>query len=133
MTFVKKPNATAKQSVNEAALTIPCQAWQNAAGQHETAARLRQLPPGLSFGDDVGEPMYYDAARQVLRYRGFMCQASYNYLHRLSLDPEYECAIDHLYMGSAQGGTGRDWRWIVGTAIGLSAAALLLAFWLWPR
>jgi len=133
MTFVKKSTTPANQNPAVSQAAGPSQAWQNAAGQHETAARLRQLPPGLAFGDNIGEPMYYDAARQLLLYRGFMCQASYNYLHRLSLDPDYETAIDQLYMGSASGGSRRDWRWPTATALVLAAMALLLVFWLWHR
>jgi hypothetical protein len=138
MTFVKQPAQgkqaadTVKTSLGEAHLAIPSKAWQNAAGQKETAARLRRLPPGLTLGDEVGEPIYFDAARQLLHYRGFMCQASYNYLHKLALDPEYETAIDQLYMASSSAlvDSGRSWRWLLLPILALGALATALAFWL---
>jgi hypothetical protein len=127
----KKPAGTAKQGLSGAALVMPCKAWENAAGQKESTARLSHLPPGISFSDAVGEPIYYDTGRQLIHYRGFMCQASYNYLHKLSLDPEYETAIDQIYMASAQGEDRGIRRWgilTVGFLIGLAAT---WAGWLW--
>jgi hypothetical protein len=130
MTFVKQAQETLKQNLPDGALAIPCQAFQTAAGQKETAVPLRRLPPGVTFGDNVGEPIYYDSVRKMLIYRGFMCQASYNYLHRLAItDPEYETAIDQLYLGSAVEGLGHSWRWLIGTVIAVAAAAG--GIWLW--
>ena len=70
-------------------------------------------------------------ARALLRYRGFMCQASYNYLHKLSHDPEYETAIDQLYMGSALGDRRGSWRWAVLLAVALIVAAGIWVLWHW--
>ena len=142
MTFVKQPAdaassskqaaETAKHHLGETHVAVPSKAWQNAAGQKEAAARLRRLPPGLSLGDEVGEPIYYDAAHQMLLYRGFMCQASYNFLHKLSLDPEFEAALDQVYMASSSVFTegGRSWRWLLLPILALGAIATALAFWL---
>ncbi len=141
MTFVKHkgiPTSQAKQAADTIksnmveALALPCKTYQNAVDQKEASARLRQLPAGLVFGDEVGEPIYYDAARKVMLYRGFMCQASYNYLHKLSLDPEYEAAIDQLYMASsaALADGGRSWRWLALPILVLGLIATALAFWL---
>lgn len=141
MTFVKHPaNSTTpskqaadtiKSNLGEA-LAIPCKVFQGAADQKEVSARLRQLPAGVAFDDQVGEPIYYDAARKVVLYRGFMCQASYNFLHKLSLDPEYEAAIDQIYMASSSALVegGRNWRWLVLPVLALGAIATVLAFWL---
>jgi hypothetical protein len=142
MTFVKQPanstspakpsTETVKTILTDSHLAIPCKAWQNAADQKEVCARLRQLPSGVAFGDEVGEPIYFDAARKLLLYRGFMCQASYNYLHKLSLDPEYEAAVDQIYMASSTAlmDGGRRWRWLVLPILALGAIATILAFWL---
>jgi hypothetical protein len=142
MTFVKQPANSAspskqaadtiKANIGAADLAIPCKVFQNALDQKEVSARLRQLPAGVRFDDKIGEPIYFDAARKLLLYRGFMCQASYNYLHKLSLDPEYEAAVDQIYMASSsalQEG-GRRWRWLVPPIVILGAIATALAFWL---
>ena len=142
MTFVKHsasaPSATKqaaetiKTTIAAADLAIPCKVYQSAVDQKEVSARLRQLPAGVKFDDEVGEPMYFDAARKLLLYRGFMCQASYNFLHKLSLDPEYETAIDQLYMASSSAlvDGGRRWRWLALPIITLSIIAAALALWL---
>jgi len=131
MSFVKKPVVTAKQDLGEAAPAIPSKAWQNAAGQKETGVRLGRLPSGLSLGDEVGEPIYYDVARKTLVYRGFMCQASYKYLRKLSLDLDYKTAIDQLYTGSAVDDSPRNWRWVVLAAVALAVAAGAWLVWHW--
>jgi hypothetical protein len=142
MTFVKHPANSAspskqaaetiKANIGAADLAIPCKVFQNSVDQKEVCARLRQLPAGVKFDDQIGEPIYFDAARKMLLYRGFMCQASYNYLHKLSLDPEYEAAVDQIYMASSsalQEG-GRKWRWLALPILLLGAIATALAFWL---
>jgi len=128
MTFVPDAPVPTSQATSAA---VPSQAWQSAAGQKETAARLRRLPPGLKLGDELDEPIYFDAARQFLLYRGFMFHASYTFLHKLSGDPEYQTAIDQLFVGSAED-PGRRSRRLWGAVASL-AAALALVSWLWPR
>lgn len=83
----------------------PTRAWEAAAGRPEVAAPLDRLPAGLAFTDATGEPIHFDAAARQLRYRGFMCQASYIYLRNLSPEPPYQAAIDCLYLGTACGAT----------------------------
>ncbi len=74
----------------------PNTAWQKAVGRKLTAARLEQLPAGLHCDDALDEPLWYDEARKLLCYRGFMCNASYVLLRRLSSHPEYIAALaDH--------------------------------------
>ena len=128
-----KHTDSAKLTVSATDQATPSQAWQNAAGQKETTARLHHLPAGVSFDDAVGEPIYYDPGRYLLLYRGFMCQASYNYLHKLSLDPEYEAAIDQLYMASAAESDGRTLRGVVLSVVLLAVLAVVWAVWFWLR
>jgi hypothetical protein len=140
MTFVKQPATppnpnkssadTVKTNLTDAHLAIPSKTWQNAADQKEVSAKLRRLPAGVTFGDEAGEPIYYDAARKLLLYRGFMCQASYNFLHKQSMDPEYEAAIDQIYMASSSAlmDGGRSWRWLILPILALGAIATVVAF-----
>src|SRR5205809_369089 len=71
--------------------------WKEAAGLHETAARLQQLPAGLAFPEDFPEPITYDVDWKLLLYRGFMYHGSYLFLRQLSADPAYIAALDVLY------------------------------------
>jgi hypothetical protein len=62
-----------------------------------------------------------------------MCQASYNYLHKLSLDPEYEAAIDQLYMANAAENDRRTLHGVILGVVLLVIAAVVWAVWLWLR
>src|SRR5947209_1614945 len=86
----------------QASTAEPNAAWQKAIGTRETATPLAELPVGLVFGDDLDEPIYYDGARKLLRYRGFMCNASYVQLRRICDHPAYNAALEQLYLGSAE-------------------------------
>jgi hypothetical protein len=124
-------NAAASNSASQApASAPPCKAWQEAAGKKETAARLRRLPPGVTFGDELDEPIFFDAAHQLLCYRGFMFHASYTYLHKLSPDPEYETAIDQLYMASAAANEGAGHGSLL-TVLAIAAVVLTTAAAAW--
>src|SRR5438270_4925787 len=79
----------------------PNAAWHKALGDKQTAAALAELPAGLVF-NDFDEPIWYDSARKLLYYRGFMCSASYVHLRRLCERPEYIAALEQLYLGSAE-------------------------------
>jgi len=105
--------------------------WQQAAGLHETAARLEHLPAGLAFPEDFPEPIVYDADWKLLLYRGFMYHGSYLFLRELSTDPAYIAALDVLYQESSC--PRRSWRarlWLLAALIGLGAMG---AAWWWLR
>jgi hypothetical protein len=82
----------------------------------------------VEFPENFPEPICYEAARKLLRYRGMMFHGSYEFLHALSGDPAYLVAIDGLYVGSSQPVGERHWlRWLVaGAAIGIAVLILLL-------
>src|SRR6185437_1701315 len=71
--------------------------WEEAAGTPETFVALPRLPQGLTFTENFPEPIRHDAERKRLIYRGFMCSASYTFLHGLSTDPAYVAALDALF------------------------------------
>jgi len=111
--------------------------WHEAAGQQETAVRLERLPPGLDFPEDFPEPIAYDAARQLLVYRGLMTHDSYAYLRLLSVDRAYLAALDQLrettcrlYAQPAHTHFSR--RWWLSLLVAVLLAVLLVAWW-WLR
>jgi hypothetical protein len=106
--------------------------WREAAGQPETAARLQQLPAGLTFPGDFPEPIAYDPSRQLLLYRGFMCHGSYQFLRQLSPDPAYLIALDRVYQASSSG-LARRRRWPVRAACALVLLAVLAVLWWWSQ
>jgi hypothetical protein len=108
-------------------------AWQKAAGRKQIAARLEHIPAMLKFDDALDEPICYDSARKLLCYRGFMCNASYVLLRRLSDNPEYITALEQLYQGSAieETGSRSGLLWKIGTPLTLGLTAIGL--WLWLR
>ena len=111
----------------------PNTAWQKAVGRKLTAARLEQLPPGLHFDDGLDEPLWYDEARKLLCYRGFMCNASYVLLRRLSSNPDYVAALEQLYLGSALEDERPGSRLLWKLAASVSIAAAAAGTWLWLR
>jgi hypothetical protein len=102
--------------------------WAQAAGQRETSVVLQQLPPGVEFPDDFPEPIRYEPAHKLLRYRGMMFHGSYEFLHALSSERAYLVAIDGLYIGSSESPRQRAWlHWLAAcAAVGIGA----LVFWL---
>jgi hypothetical protein len=114
----------------EARSVEPNTAWQQAPDRKLTAARLAQLPTGLAF-DHVDEPIWYDEARKLLCYRGFMCNASYVLLRRLSDHPAYIAALEQLYLGSAAEEGGSPMRWVWKLAAPLAVAGAVAGAWLW--
>ena len=56
--------------------------WEQCAGQRESEAPLSALDAAVSFGDDFPEPIRYDAASGVLRYRGLMSHGSFRRARR---------------------------------------------------
>jgi hypothetical protein len=75
--------------------------WDEAAGLPETAVPLPHLPQGLSIPETLPEPIRYDAERKLLLYRGFMCSASFAFLHALSADTAFLAALDTLYQATS--------------------------------
>src|SRR4029434_353100 len=88
--------------------------WEQCAGQRESEAPLSWPDSSLSFGDDFPEPIRYDAARGVLRYRGLMSHGSFRYLGSLSRDYRYQRALEQLFVATATPPTaGPSWKvWI---------------------
>src|SRR4051794_19760105 len=96
---------TAMSSTREAVQATPAgpnAAWHKALGTKQTAVPLAEVPMGLVFSDDLDEPIWYDSARKLLCYRGFMCSASYVLLRRICDHPTYITALEALYLGSAE-------------------------------
>ncbi len=95
--------------------------WEEAAGLPETFAVLQRLPNGLAFPADFPEPISYDEQRKRLIYRGFMCSASYTFLHQLNTDPLYIAAVDSLFQSTSYTlpkrkkpkKASRVWLWLV--------------------
>jgi len=117
----------------QATVAEPTSAWQRALGNRETVTPLAELPAGLVFDEALDEPIWYDAVRKQLRYRGFMCNASYVQLRRLSDHPAYIAALEQLYLGSAEepsGSLGRTLLKIGAPLTVLVAVAGALVFWL---
>jgi hypothetical protein len=114
----------------QAGAVATSQTWQKALGGKETTATLAQLPPGVVLGDELGEPIWYDSARQLLAYRGFMCNASYSCLRRLSADAEFLAALEQLYQASAADDTPRRSRLLLGLAGPLAVALAAVGTWL---
>lgn len=104
--------------------------WRDAEGQKETVVRLERLPPGLVLPDNFPEPLTYDPARKLLRYRGLMFSGSYSYLRKLSGDPAYLTALDQLFIGTSCPAS-KVGRWTL-LAAGIVAAALAVfaSWWL---
>ena len=117
----------------QANVAEPNAAWQNAAGTKETAAPLAELPEGLVFDDHLDEPIWYDSKRKLLRYRGFMCNASYVQLRRICDRPAYIAALEQLYLGSAMEESkplGRILLRVCGPLAALLMVGGALVFWL---
>jgi hypothetical protein len=106
-------------------------AWQKAVGSKLTVTRLEHLPALLSF-DGVDEPIQYDGALKLLCYRGFMCNASYVQLRRLSDNAEYIAALEQLYVGSSVEESRSSARLWLGIA-GPLTVAIATGMWLWLR
>jgi hypothetical protein len=124
-------------SVTRAALQAnvaePTSAWQRALGTKETVAPLAELPEGLVFDEGLDEPIWYDGTRRQLRYRGFMCNASYVQLRRLCDHPAYIAALEQLYLGSAEEESRPLGRMLLKIGAPLTALAAVvgaLVFWL---
>ena len=86
--------------------------WREAEGQKETAVRLDYLPAPLAFPETFPEPISYDPARKLLKYRGLMFSGSYTYLRKLSTDPAYLAALDQLFIGTSCPASGAG-RWLL--------------------
>lgn len=104
--------------------------WQEAAGEREVTAPLAALPLGVAFGEDFPEPIQYDAARRVLRYRGFMSNTSFQELQHLSNDLFYMRALEQLFTASAiEPESKTNYHWMIGGVAILFALAVL--GWRW--
>jgi hypothetical protein len=117
----------------QASVAEPNAAWQKAAGTKETAAALTELPQALVFDDALDEPIWYDSARKLLRYRGFMCNASYVQLRRVCDHPAYITALEQLYLGSAMEEPRPLGRMVLRVGAPLTALAAVagaMVFWL---
>ena len=114
----------------QACASEPNVAWKQAAGTKETAAPLAELPAGLVIDDTLDEPIWYDGARKLLRYRGFMCNASYVHLRRLCEHPTFIAALEQLYLGSAMEDGKPIGRILLRLAAPLTAAAAVAAAWM---
>jgi hypothetical protein len=110
----------------------PSQAWQNAAGKPEVAAPLAQLPAGVAL-ERIDEPVYFDASRKLLLYRGFMCHGSYLYLRKLSTDLAYLAAVDQLFVLTASAPTARRAYGLLAGVASLIASATAAGLWWWLR
>jgi hypothetical protein len=124
---------SATRDALQANVAEPTSAWQRALGTKETAAPLAGLPEGVVFAEALDEPIWYDATRKQLRYRGFMCNASYVQLRRLTDHPAYIAALEQLYLGSAEEESrplGRLLLKIGAPLTALVAVAGALVFWL---
>jgi hypothetical protein len=113
-------------------LLAPNTAWQQALGSQEIAVHLERLPAGLVLDESLDEPLWYDSARKLLCYRGFMCSASYTHLRRLSHDAAYLIALEKLYLGSSVEQTPRR-RIGLWVAIGLTVALAAYIVWMLVR
>jgi hypothetical protein len=107
----------------------PNTAWHNAIGNQEIAVPLAALPQGVVLGESLDEPIWYDANRKLLCFRGFMCSASYTHLRRLSHDAAYLIALEKLYMGSSVEQTPRR-RAVLWIAIALTVAIAAYVVWM---
>jgi hypothetical protein len=67
----------------------------------ESEIPLSNLDASIQFDGDYCEPIRYDAARRVLRYRGTMSHASFVHLQALSRDRLYQRALEQLFVASA--------------------------------
>ncbi|MGA2501717.1 MAG: hypothetical protein ABSH20_28590 [Tepidisphaeraceae bacterium] len=121
---------------NEARSLALDMTWAAAAGQPETSVELASLPEGVSFPADFPEPIFHDAGRRLLSYRGFMSASSYRFFKSLSSELSFTRAIDDLYVETTtatQPPSG--WRsnpslWMI---VSVAVAAALTAWALWLR
>jgi hypothetical protein len=67
----------------------------------ESEIPLSNLDASIQFEGDYCEPIRYDAARRMLRYRGTMSHASFVHLQALSRDRLYQRALEQLFVASA--------------------------------
>lgn len=103
--------------------------WAQAAGQREVSAHLERLPTGIDFGDTFPEPIFFDAVKRELRYRGLMYHGSYAYLRDQSRDIKYLLAVDQLYMLSSQPESKSHIKGLVSALTAGLAAAALFSGW----
>jgi hypothetical protein len=102
--------------------------WEQCAGQRESEAPLSGLDGVVTFGDDFPDPIRYDAARGVLRYRGLMSHGSFRYLGGLSRDYRYQRALEQLFVATATPlAAGPSWTTWLGAAA--AVVVLLAAAW----
>jgi hypothetical protein len=109
--------------------------WDACAGLHEVQSPLTKLDSAVVFGDDYPEPIRYDAARKVLRYRGFMSHATYVKLAALSDDRAYQTALERLFVATSPTAEAPAWQmpWR-SMAVAAAAAIVLAGGWLaWNR
>lgn len=124
---------SSSRNAMQAGAAEPTAAWQKALGNKETSAPLAELPTGLVFDDALDEPIWYDSNRKLLRYRGFMCNASYVQLRRICDHPAYIAALEQLYVGSAVEQPRPLGRMLIGIAAPLTALLVVggaMALWL---
>jgi hypothetical protein len=102
--------------------------WHECAHLHESGVPLARLDPAVRFDDDFPAPIRYDEPRGQLLFRGLMSHASYLHLRSLSSQPEYQLAIERLFLASATPPAARP-KWSVwgglGAAAAITAAALV--------
>jgi hypothetical protein len=123
--------SVAGQSADSGTALVRKRTWDACAGLPECEVPLAQLDSAVCFDDDYPEPIRYDAARRVLRYRGTMSHASFVRLHSLSRDRDYLRAMEQLFVASApplpvQSLVGSPLTWL-----GLAAVAVVIAAAAW--
>lgn len=93
---------------------------------------LAQLPAGLTFPKQFADRISYDAARHRLVYHGVMRKPDYDALARLSGDLAYLDALQELFrVATCKTPPAPRWRKSALIGIGLVAAVVVLAGWLW--
>jgi hypothetical protein len=125
VTAVSQPNGSAKSPPEKPVAGYRNKTWREAEGQREATVRLDRLPANLNFPESFPEPITYDPARKVLKYRGLMFSGSYAYLRKLSADPAYLAALDQLFIATSCPGSKMG-RWVV--VLGAVVAVALAVF-----
>ncbi|MBI3467367.1 MAG: hypothetical protein HY000_30530 [Planctomycetes bacterium] len=102
----------------------------------EARAYLERLPEGLEFPTDLRARISFDADRRDLVFRGFMSDADYSSLQRLSNDQQYRRALNQLYQSGGSQAVGDSpvtpvpvWLWALVAAC-FVAAGLMWCYWL---
>jgi hypothetical protein len=109
--------------------------FQEALGLREVAVPLVRLPDAVAFAADFPEPIAFDPDRRLLKYRGPMYHSSYVFLRAQSSDPEYDRALEQLFVATAAPDRPATSRWwiIAGSVAAIVGLAVLAVLVLWLR